>query len=303
MKLLTFETPEGPHAGLIDGPNIIDLTKCADADSLELPADLLGWVQQGSHAVSQIEAMVARVDAPRVPFAQSNVLAPFGRPPRNILCVGANYRAHAEESEQVVGPLNLPDDPVFFTKDVRSMCGPCDDLPLHSSLSSQMDWEVELGVVIGTPGRFINRNAALDHVFGYTIVNDVSFRDVQLGRSQWWMGKSFEGTSPYGPVVCTADEVPDPQDLELRCWVDGVLKQHATTNQMIHSVAALVAEVSRFVTLEPGDIISTGTPAGVGLARSPQEWLAVGSVVECEITHLGHQRNIVVVGSEASSHG
>ena len=291
MRLLTFATSSGPHAGLLDGDDVLDLTAAAEAAGTGAPTSLLSWCG-AADAVPMIAALAD--SAPRVPIDAVRVLAPFGRPPRNILCVGANYREHAEESERVVGPLNLPDAPVFFTKDVRAMCGPYDDLAFDAGLSAQMDWEVELGVVIGRPGRAIRVEHALDHVFGYTIVNDVSFRDVQLGRSQWWTGKSFEGSSPYGPYVTTTDEIPDPQDLELRCWVDGELKQKSTTALMIHGVASLIAEVSRFLTLEPGDIISTGTPAGVGLARDPQQWLAPGSVVEAEISGLGRQRNVVV---------
>ena len=291
MRLLTFATPSGPHAGLLDGDDVLDLTAAVETSGTRAPTSLLGWcgVEGAVPAIADLS-----VSAPRVSADGVRVLAPLGRPPRNVLCVGANYREHAEESERVVGPLNLPDAPVFFTKDVRALCGPYDDLAFDAELSTQMDWEVELGVVIGRPGRAIPAEHALGHVFGYTIVNDVSFRDVQLGRSQWWMGKSFEASSPYGPYVTTTDEIPDPQDLELRCWVDGELKQKSTTALMIHDVAALVAEVSRFVTLEPGDIISTGTPAGVGLARDPQEWLAPGSVVEAEISRLGRQRNVVV---------
>jgi 2-keto-4-pentenoate hydratase/2-oxohepta-3-ene-1,7-dioic acid hydratase in catechol pathway len=162
-----------------------------------------------------------------------------------------------------------------------------------------LDWEVELAVVIGSEARNVDPADALTHVWGYTILNDVSARDVQLTGSQWWRGKSLERSSPLGPFIVTADEVPDPQRLELRCWVDGVLKQDGSTGDMVHSVASVIADLSRTLTLLPGDVISTGTPAGVGLARSPQEWLTGGSSLESEITGFGRQHNRVVTKQEA----
>ncbi|MGW6456127.1 fumarylacetoacetate hydrolase family protein [Streptomyces sp. NPDC055078] len=302
MRLCTFATEGGPHAGaVLDDGDVVDLTALARTATASPdagpPTTVLGWIALGDAAADRIAALCAGRRG-RAHIAghtgELRLAAPMGRLPRNVMCVGANYRAHIEESERAVGPLGLPAEPVFFTKDVRSVCGPYDDIPADDAVSPRLDWEVELAVVIGRPGRHIDPSDALGHVFGYALLNDVSARALQLGRGQWWQGKSVEGTSPLGPYLVTRDEVPDPQNLELRCWVDGEETQSANTGSMIHGVAALIAELSRTLTLEPGDVISTGTPEGVGLGRTPPRWLGPGSLLESEITGLGRQRNRVV---------
>lgn len=297
MRLCSFPTGQGLHAGaVVDDDLVIDLTALARAHDVALPSTLLGWVALGDGAADRLADLCAgkgRAYAAGPPAGLA-LAAPLGRLPRNVICVGANYAEHIEESEDAVGPLNLPDEPVFFTKDVRGICGPYDDIPADETVTTQLDWEVELAVVIGRAGRHIDRSDALGHVFGYAVLNDVSARDLQLGRGQWWQGKSVEGSSPLGPYLVTRDEVPDPQDLELRCWVDGEQTQSSNTRFMIHDVADLISELSRTLTLEPGDVISTGTPAGVGLGRTPPRWLGPGSLLESEITGLGRQRNRVV---------
>lgn len=295
MRLCSYATPDGPRpAAVVDDERVVDLPELAGHASATW--SLVDWVRAGAEALPAL----LREHAGRAarPLDEVTLTSPLGRPPRNPICVGANYREHIDESEAVVGALELPSRPVYFTKDVRSICGPFDDIVLDEGLTAQLDWEVELAVVIGVPGRAIPEASALDHVFGYTILNDVSARDLQLSGNQWWKGKSLEQTSPLGPFVVTADEVPDPRQLELRCWVDGVLKQESSTKFMIHDVAAIIADLSRFLTLEPGDVISTGTPAGVGLARDPQEWLTPGALLETEISGLGRQANRVVRAGE-----
>jgi 2-keto-4-pentenoate hydratase/2-oxohepta-3-ene-1,7-dioic acid hydratase in catechol pathway len=265
---------------------------------------VLGWVKRGSKAWPELRDLAAEhhVSELLVPLATTELRAPIPVLPRNVICVGANYAEHVDESERVVGPLDLPESPVYFTKDVRSICGPADAIVVDPGATSQLDWEVELAVVIGSAARNDARADALAQVWGYAVLNDVSARDVQLTGSQWWRGKSLERSSPLGPFLVTADEVPDPQCLELRCWVDGVLKQQGSTADMVHSVASVIADLSRTLTLLPGDVISTGTPAGVGLARTPQEWLIDGNSLESEIAGLGRQRNSVVNMQEAT-HG
>ncbi|MEU6320733.1 fumarylacetoacetate hydrolase family protein [Streptomyces sp. NPDC047009] len=281
---------------MLDDDLVVDLTDLAAAHSGLLPRTLLDWVGLGDKAVERLTDLCASTGRAHIAGSLTDLrlAEPLGRLPRNVICVGANYREHIKESEEAVGPLDLPDEPVYFTKDVRSICGPHDDITAGEDVSGQLDWEVELAVVIGRAGRDIDPSEALGHVFGYAVLNDVSARDIQLSRNQWWKGKSLERSSPFGPYLVTRDEIPDPQNLELRCWVDGVEKQHSNTKLMIHDIAALVSDLSRTLTLEPGDVISTGTPAGVGLGSTPPQWLRPGAVLESEITGLGRQRNRIV---------
>jgi 2-keto-4-pentenoate hydratase/2-oxohepta-3-ene-1,7-dioic acid hydratase in catechol pathway len=223
------------------------------------------------------------------------LLAPIPRPRKNILCLGLNYADHAAESAaaQGRGPVIL-EHPVVFTKAVTSVTGPDADVPYDEGVTTQLDWEVELGVVIGTSGRAIPADKALEHVFGYTVINDLSARDLQFRHKQYFLGKSLDGTCPMGPWIVTADEVPDPQSLELRCRVNGELKQHGNTRDQLFPVAEVIAILSRGMTLEAGDIIATGTPAGVGFARRPPEFLRPEDVVECEVAGIGRLRNRIV---------
>ncbi|OYD61438.1 fumarylacetoacetate hydrolase family protein [Rhodococcus sp. OK302] len=297
MRLCSFLSDGLTHVGVVDADDsVIDITRLSGSHTDDLPLTMSGWVELGINGIERLRQICEQNGSDHVvgKVGDLELVAPMGRLPRNVICVGVNYREHIEESERAVGEIEVPDVPVYFTKDVRSICGPFDDIASDDRISTQLDWEVELAVIIGRGGRGIRSVDALEHVFGYAVLNDVSARDVQLSRNQWWKGKSIEGSSPLGPFVVTRDEIPDPQDLELRCWVDGVEKQRSRTNLMIHDVAALISDLSRTLTLEPGDVISTGTPAGVGLARTPQEWLRPGSVLESEITGLGRQRNRII---------
>jgi len=222
-------------------------------------------------------------------------LAPIPRPAKNILCLGLNYTDHARESALAKGlEAKLPTDAVVFTKAVTAVTGPYADIPAHGTVTRQLDWEVELGVVMGTAGRAIPRAQALEHVFGYTVINDLTARDLQFRHKQFFLGKSLDGHCPMGPVVVTTDEIPDPQNLAMQCRVNGALKQDGHTRDMIFPVAALVEVLSRGMSLDPGDILSTGTPAGVGFARQPPEYLRHGDVVECTIEKIGSLRNRIV---------
>jgi 2-keto-4-pentenoate hydratase/2-oxohepta-3-ene-1,7-dioic acid hydratase in catechol pathway len=210
------------------------------------------------------------------------------------MCLGWNYADHAQESAAASKRhYKLPEHPVVFTKAVTSITGPYADITLDPQISTQIDWEVELAVVIGTRGRGIAVQDAMRHVFGYTVVNDITARDVQSRHKQFFLGKSLDASSPMGPAIVT-DEIPDPQQLALRCWVNGALKQESTTAMQIFDVANTVSILSRGMTLEPGDIIATGTPSGVGFARTPPEFLTDGDVVECEVEDVGRLRNRTV---------
>ncbi len=228
-----------------------------------------------------------------VPLAQVALDAPV-RPQRNVFCVGLNYLDHAHESARAVGrEPKLPTLPTFFTKAPTAIAAPNSVLPLDGAVSRSFDFEAELAVVIGAQCKNVREEEALHVVFGYTAFNDVTARDLQREYGQWFKGKSVDGSSPIGPWIVTPEELGDPQNLAIRFRLNGVEKQHASTSQMIFAIARLIAELSRGMTLLPGDVIATGTPAGVGFARTPPEFLADGDVMEVEIERIGVLRNTI----------
>jgi 2-keto-4-pentenoate hydratase/2-oxohepta-3-ene-1,7-dioic acid hydratase in catechol pathway len=234
----------------------------------------------------------------RIDLDSLTLVAPIPRPRKNIICLGWNYAEHVNETSATSGrDPKMPKDPIVFTKNVTSISGHGAPIPWNPSVSSELDWEVELGVIIGTGGRHIKREDALSHVLGYTIINDISARDLQFRHKQFFIGKSLDGACPMGPWIVTSDEIADPQNLHLECRVNGVIKQSSTTAQQIFDVATVIETLSRVMTLEPGDIIATGTPSGVGFARTPPEFLKPGDIVECEIEGIGILRNPVVAQS------
>ncbi|MDD5391585.1 MAG: fumarylacetoacetate hydrolase family protein [Thiothrix sp.] len=220
------------------------------------------------------------------------LLAPIPRPRKNVMCLGLNYLEHAEETASQIGRTGkAPQYPIVFTKCPTSVTGHEADIPFDPDTCSQLDWEAELGVVLGKGGKKITRENALAHVFGYTVINDLSARDIQLNHKQYFLGKSLDGGCPMGPWIVTADEIADPQDLDITCRVNGVTKQASNTRNMIFDVASIIEWLSRGMTLEAGDVIATGTPSGVGFVREPPEYLLPGDVVECEVAGVGVLRN------------
>lgn len=256
---------------------------------------LLGVIEHGSQGLSRLREVVQRAPAgARLPRDAVEILAPIPRPRRNIMCLGWNYLDHARESARAFQrEMTPPSDPVVFTKAVTTVNGPYAEIPYDEQVTTELDWEVELAVVLGRGGRKIPPQDALDHVFGYTVINDISARDLQRRHKQFFLGKSLDGSCPMGPWIVTSDEIPDPQRLAIRSWVNGVLKQDANTVDQIFDVATTISVLSRGMTLEPGDVIATGTPSGVGFARNPPEFLTPGHVVECEVERIGRLRNRV----------
>jgi len=256
----------------------------------------------GLDMITLIEESEVRIERLRgttgyiLPLASLTLLAPIPNPRRNIFCVGMNYAAHAAESLRAKGlPVKLPDVPVFFTKATTTVTGPFADIPFDASVSTEIDWEVELGVIIGKTGKNIRRARAMDYVFGYTVLNDVSARDIQNSHGgQFFKGKSLDGACPMGPWIVMRDEIPNPHTLPLRCRVNGVVKQESNTSDFIFDIPALIEWFSKGMTLLPGDMIATGTPSGVGFARTPPEFLKPGDVVESEVVGIGMIRNKVV---------
>ena len=259
-------------------------------------ASMLDLIDAGPDVLRELE--IIRADAVKdnnlVPIASVELLAPVPVPRKNIMCLGFNYAEHAKESLAVhKREIKYPDDPIIFTKSVSSINAPYADIPFNEKISNELDWEVELAVVIGKGGKAILASDALSHVFGYSIINDISARDLQFRHKQYFLGKSLDGACPMGPWIVTPDEISNPQALQLSCRVNGELKQQSTTANMIFKVANIIEILSKGMTLQPGDIIATGTPSGVGFARTPPEFLQPGDVVECEIENIGVIRNTV----------
>lgn len=229
---------------------------------------------------------------PPLGLDQVELLSPLTEDCRGVLCVGINYADHQSESADVF-VADIPDDPIVFFKTPSAVADPGTALVLDGAVSAQFDWEVELGVVIGVGGRNISAADAARHVFGYTVINDVTARDVQHRHKQWHLGKNVDGSTPIGPWLVTADEFGHPPALDMTMTVNGQLMQSANTADMIFGIADQIAIVSRYLALRPGDVLATGTPAGVGFARTPARFLTDGDIMEAAIAGIGTLRNTV----------
>ena len=292
MRYVTFSLPSDPtpRPGAVRGERVLDLSANGG------PASLLALIQAGPALWQRARALTEAAGDAGHPLDAVRLHAPIPRPLKNVFCLGLNYAAHARESAAARNKeTKIPDVPVIFSKVPTTVNGPFDDIPVDRTVTQQVDWEVELGVIIGTPGKNIVKADALAHVFGYTVINDISARDVQIAHGgQWFKGKSLDGSCPMGPYVVTADEFGDPQSKRLMCRVNGVTKQDASTSDMIFPVASIIEWLSKGLTLEAGDVIATGTPQGVGMGRTPKEFLQDGDVVETEIEGIGTLRNRIV---------
>jgi 2-keto-4-pentenoate hydratase/2-oxohepta-3-ene-1,7-dioic acid hydratase in catechol pathway len=277
MKLATYEYQGQVSVGMVREDGIV---------RIEGVPDMLTLIEQGvPHAVSARQV---------IPVSQVRLLAPIPRPRKNIFALGRNYADHAKESAGARGEQVSP--PVVFTKAPTTVNAPFGDIVVDPDVSVQVDWEVELAVIIGRRARKVSQRDALQCVFGYTVLNDVTARDLQNRTSQFFVGKSIDGYCPMGPWLVTVDEIPDPQNLDLTCRVNGIVKQHGNTRDMLYSIAFMIEDLSRLMTLEPGDILTTGTPAGVGFARKPPQFLKPGDVLESEIEKIGALKNRIVSG-------
>ena len=304
MRVATFRSGGSLRLGVARGEQMVDVALAADrlgrGDLAGATSGMLAFIAGGDAARVALAEVVEQAPehAPDalLPLETVELLAPIPRPRKNVFCVGRNYAEHAAESLRAIGQeVKLPQFPNIFTKAVTAVTGPTSAIVIDPAVSERIDWEVELAVIIGLGGRNIGREAAMRHVWGYTILNDVSARDLQNRPGvQWFIGKSLDGSCPMGPWIVTADELRDPTNLRLRLLVNGVVKQEDTTAHMIFDIPTLLADISRGMTLEPGDILATGTPAGVGFARTPPEFLRPGDVMESEIEGIGTMRNPVV---------
>jgi len=277
-------------------------------DGQALEAFALGAEEERRGALALVERLAAGTalppTGPAIPLAQVTLEAPLPRPRRNIFCVGKNYHEHAHEFarsgfDSSAGAGAVPDAPIIFSKVPDCVTGPSTPILIDPRASEAIDYEAELAVVIGRGGRGISRQRALDHVFGYTIVNDVTARDLQGRHKQWLIGKSQDSFCPMGPWLVSADEI-DLADTAVRCWVNSELRQDANTRALIFDVPTLIETLSRGLTLWPGDIIATGTPAGVGIGFNPPKYLRPGDVVRIEIAGIGVLENPVAAFREAA---
>jgi len=287
MKLVSFRRGEALQPGaLVDG-HVADLSAAA--------ASLLDIISS-NHEQNWLDQAVRK--APRLPIGSAQLVAPIPLPRRNIFCIGKNYAAHAREFQQsgfdaTSSGQDVPTAPVVFTKAPSSVIGPEAAILANLDPTNSVDYEGELGVVIGRGGRGISRTDAMDHVFGYTIINDVTARTLQHKHKQWFLGKSIDSFCPMGPTLVTADEIPDPTRLKLETRVNGELRQNAVVSDLIFDIPTLIETISRGMTLMPGDIIATGTPEGVGIGFTPPKYLNSGDTVAITIDPIGTLTNAV----------
>ena len=282
MKLATFRSDGHVRLGAVspDGSHIVEISE---------PAGMLALIDSGERGLEKARKAAGREHA----IDSVELLPPLPDPRGNVIAVGRNYEKHAAETAHLEG--REPGPPTVFTKAITSLTGPFADIAIDPGISDKIDWEVELAVIIGKAGANISRSDARKHVFGYMALNDVSARDIQSGwGGQYFKGKSLDRTCPTGPWIVTADEIPDPQSLRLQLRIGGETKQDGHTRDMIYGVDPIIEWVSKGMTLLPGTIIATGTPDGVGFARTPPEFLRPGDVMETEVEHIGLLRNRIV---------
>ncbi|PHM50672.1 fumarylacetoacetate hydrolase family protein [Xenorhabdus miraniensis] len=301
MRLITYRTEmtADTRLGAIVDDHVVDLAKLAACMGNVLPDNMLDFIDLGPLAVSSVTALLDSFEGlwpvgVALPLQNVKILAPIPRPRKNIFGIGLNYVEHVAESSRTLDTgKDLPKEPVIFSKPPTTVIGPGDAIEHNSEITQQLDWEVELAVIIGTRAKGVSEAEALKYVFGYSLIIDMSARDCRRA-GQWIYSKGQDTYAPFGPCIVTADEIPDPQNLALNLKVNGVTKQDSNTRHMLFKVNTLIADISKGITLEPGDIIATGTPEGVGAGRNPQEWLWPGDVVEAHLEKIGDLRHSVI---------
>jgi 2-keto-4-pentenoate hydratase/2-oxohepta-3-ene-1,7-dioic acid hydratase in catechol pathway len=292
MLLITFSTNDGPRRlGVQDGETVVDVAALAAHTGATVPADMLSLIQQGTAGIASL------LDSPVVqrfsrPVSEVTRHAPFR--PGKIIGVGLNYTEHVAESARTLDTdRELPQRPVLFSKPGTAVVGPGAPILHNANLTNQLDWECEVAVIIGRTAKKVTAEEALDYVFGYSIVNDISARDQRRG-GQWFFSKGQDSYAPFGPAVRTADDLTNPHDLDLSLRVNGEVKQKSNSRYMLFKIPELIADITSGITLEPGDVIATGSPAGVGASFTPQQFLVPGDVVECTVESIGTLSNPVI---------
>ena len=299
MKLLTYKTadPE-PRLGFIQNNQVIDMEDFGEISNFPLPNDMLDLIDLGFEIIQEITEMVN--ETPENFFEEISynmdevtILAPIEKPRKNIIGIGLNYTEHVAESARTLDTTGkLPQKPIIFSKPPTTVTATNTDIIKNTKLTSQLDWEVELAVVIGKKGKYVANADAMDYVFGYSVINDISARDCRR-EGQWIVSKGQDTFAPMGPILVTKDEIENPHNLNLSLKVNGIEKQNSNTKFLLFNINDLIEDLSIVFTLEPGDIIATGTPSGVGAGRTPQEWLSNGDVVEATVEGIGSIVNTV----------
>jgi 2-keto-4-pentenoate hydratase/2-oxohepta-3-ene-1,7-dioic acid hydratase in catechol pathway len=291
MYFATYEDSGAEKIGVLNNnkSGIIPLSSILNLDdSIKMVDFIKGFSEE------YIDKINSRLNEKGIDIKDVKLMAPIPEPMRNVICVGKNYRDHIKEVANAIdSEHDIPKEPIYFTKMVDRVVGQGEHINSHNEITNALDYEAELGVVIGKKGKNIHYEEAIDYIFGYTVVNDVSVRDFQRRHTQWFKGKSFDGTCPMGPYLVHKNEIAYPPELDIKCTINGEVRQDSNTRQFIFDIATLISNFSKGITLKPGDIIATGTPAGVGMGFDPPKYLKSGDVVECYIEKIGTLRNVV----------
>ena len=293
MKLLTYKTADTePRLGFIHNNQVIDMEDFGDISNFPLPNDMLDLIDLGFEIIEEITEMISETpenffEEISYEMEEVTILAPIEKPRKNIIGIGLNYTEHIAESARTLDTTGkLPQKPIIFSKPPTTVTATNTNIIKNTKLTSQLDWEVELAVVIGKKGKYVSNADAMDYVFGYTVINDISARDCRR-EGQWIVSKGQDTFAPMGPYLVTKDEIENPHNLNLSLKVNGVEKQNSNTQFLLFNINDLIEDLSIVFTLEPGDIIATGTPSGVGAGRDPQEWMYDGDVVEATVEGIG----------------
>jgi 2-keto-4-pentenoate hydratase/2-oxohepta-3-ene-1,7-dioic acid hydratase in catechol pathway len=292
MQLVSYRDGGDTRVGVISGQSIVDLARAGQAAGADLPSDMRAFIALGEAGLDAAERAVKSGDG--VVSGAARLVPPIS-PHKNVYCIGRNYKAHIEEGFRARG-----EEPVYpkylevFSKPPTTLIGHDDEIRLDRQFTNELDYEVEFGLVIGRAGRRIAAQHAFDHIYGYTIANDVSAREVQRNHGQWFLGKAMDTSCPLGPCIVPRRYLANPQGVRLQTRVNGEIRQDSNTADMLYDIPRIIEIVSAGLTLEPGDVIITGTPSGVAAGRTPPPWLKDGDVVECEIEGIGVLRNRVV---------
>lgn len=299
MKLLTYKTADTePRLGFIHNNQVIDMEDFGEISNFPLPDNMLDLIDMGIEIVDELNDMIAETEPSffeEIAYEMNEVtfLAPIPKPRKNIIGIGLNYTEHVAESARTLDTTGkLPQKPIIFSKPPTTVTATNTEIIKNTKLTSQLDWECELAVIIGKKGKYVPKSEAMDYVFGYTVINDISARDCRR-EGQWIVSKGQDTFAPMGPILVTKDEIENPHNLNLSLKVNGIEKQNSNTKFMLFNINDLIEDLSIVFTLEPGDIIATGTPAGVGAGRDPQEWLYDGDVVEATVEGIGTIVNTV----------
>ena len=299
MKLLTYKTQDTePRLGFIHNNQVIDMEDFGEISNFPLPNDMLELIDMGFEIIAEISELISETEEnffEEIAYEMNEVtiLAPIEKPRKNIIGIGLNYTEHVAESARGLDTTGkLPTKPIIFSKPPTTVTATNTEIIKNTKLTSQLDWECELAVVIAKKGKYVVKEDALDYVFGYTVINDISARDCRR-EGQWIVSKGQDTFAPMGPYLVTKDEIENPHNLNLSLKVNGVEKQNSNTKFMLFNINDLIEDLSIVFTLEAGDIIATGTPAGVGAGRDPQEWMHNGDVVEATVEGIGTITNTI----------